>query len=88
VKTPANKDAAVKMLVERFKLQPDVAARTYDMLMDPRFGLATDANFNMDGFKNVLALRAEIEGSWGGKAPAPERYVDLSFYEKALKKAQ
>jgi len=32
----------------------------------------------------VLALRAEIEGSWGGKPPAPERYVDLSYYEKAL----
>jgi ABC-type nitrate/sulfonate/bicarbonate transport system substrate-binding protein len=88
VKSPANKDAAVKMLVERFKLQPEVAARTYDMLMDPRFGLATDARFNMEGFKSVLALRAEIEGSWGGKAPAPDRYLDLSYYERALKRTQ
>jgi len=40
----------------------------------------------MQGFRNVLALRAEIEGSWGGKPPAPERYVDLSYYENALKK--
>jgi hypothetical protein len=32
----------------------------------------------------VLALRAEIEGSWGGKAPPPDKYVDLGFYEKAL----
>lgn len=86
VRAPANKDAAIKMLAERFKLSPDVAAKTFDMLMDQRFGLATDARFNMDGFKNVLALRAEIEGSWGGKAPAPERYVDLSYYERALKK--
>jgi len=88
VKAPANKDASVKMLVERFKLQPDVAARTYDMLMDPRFGLATDARFNTEGFKSVLALRAEIEGSWGGSAPAPDRYVDLSYYERALKRTQ
>ena len=29
------------------------------------------------------ALRAEIEGSWGGTAPAPDRYVDLRYYEKA-----
>src|SRR5216683_5647719 len=31
-------------------------------------------------------LLAEIEGSWGGKPPAPERYVDLSYYENALRK--
>jgi hypothetical protein len=37
----------------------------------------------MAGFRNVLALRAEIEGSWGGTAPAPDRYVDLKYYEKA-----
>jgi len=83
VVTPANKDAGVKMLAERFKLQPEVAARTWELLTDPKFGLATDARFSMDGFRNVLALRAEIEGSWGGTAPAPDRYVDLSYYEKA-----
>src|SRR5919109_2385713 len=80
---PANKDAGVKMLAERFKLQPAVATRTWELLTDPKFGLAPDAQFNMAGFRNVLALRAEIEGSWGGKAPSPERYVDLSFYERA-----
>ena len=83
VRTPANKDASVKMLAERFKLEPQVASRTYDMLMDPRFGLAEDARFNMEGFKSVLALRAEIEGSWGGTPPAPDRYVDLRYYERA-----
>ena len=40
----------------------------------------------MAGFRAVLALRAEIEGSWGGKAPAPERYIDLSYYDNALKR--
>jgi hypothetical protein len=34
----------------------------------------------------VLALRAEIEGDWGGKPPAAERYYDLSYYNSALKK--
>jgi hypothetical protein len=40
----------------------------------------------MQGFRNVLALRAEIEGSWGGKAPGPERYLDLGYYDRALKR--
>jgi ABC-type nitrate/sulfonate/bicarbonate transport system substrate-binding protein len=78
-----NKDAAVKILAERFKLRPQVAERTWEMLADPKFGLAPDARFDLAGFKNVLALRAEIEGDWGGKPPAPERYIDLTYYERA-----
>ena len=40
--------------------------------------------FDVAGFRNVLSLRAEIEGSiWGGKPPSPDRYLDLSYYEKA-----
>jgi ABC-type nitrate/sulfonate/bicarbonate transport system substrate-binding protein len=81
-----NKEAAVKILAERFKLQPHVAERTWEMLADPKFGLAPDARFDLAGFKNVLALRAEIKGDWGGKPPAAERYIDLSYYERALKK--
>jgi hypothetical protein len=29
-------------------------------------------------------LRAEIEGQWGGTPPAPETYVDLLYYRRAL----
>ena len=83
---PANKAAAVKLLSERLKVTPEVAAQTWDLLSDPKFGLATDGRFDMQGFRNVLALRAEIEGSWGGKAPEPERYVDLTYYDNALKR--
>src|SRR5438876_5030923 len=84
--SPANREAGTKILVERLKVTPEVAARTWELMTDPKFGLARDARFDMQGFRNVLALRAEIEGSWGGKPPAPERYVDLSYYEHALKK--
>jgi ABC-type nitrate/sulfonate/bicarbonate transport system substrate-binding protein len=83
---PPNKEAAAKMLAERFKLQPDVAARTWDLLADPKFGLAPDGKFDAAGFRNVLALRAEIEGDWGGQPPAIDKYIDLSFYERALKR--
>ena len=83
--SPANKTAAAKILAERLKVTPQVAEQTWELMTDPKFGLAADGRFDMQGFRNVLALRAEIEGSWGGKAPAPERYVDLSYYERALK---
>ena len=83
---PANKAAAVKILATRLKVAPEVAARTWELMTDPKFGIARDARFDMDGFRSVLALRAEIEGSWGGKAPPPDRYVDLSYYEGAMKR--
>jgi ABC-type nitrate/sulfonate/bicarbonate transport system substrate-binding protein len=85
---PANKATAVKLLSERLKVTPEVAAQTWDLLSDPKFGLATDGRFDMQGFRNVLALRAEIEGSWGGKPPAPDRYLDLSYYDNALKRVR
>ena len=86
VMSPANKETAVAMLAERLKVSRDVAARSWELMTDPKFGIAPEARFDMAGFKNVLALRAEIEGSWGGKAPPPERYVDLSYYQNALKR--
>jgi hypothetical protein len=38
----------------------------------------------MQGFKNVLKLRAELEGQWGGDPPPPEKYIDLSYYNEAV----
>jgi ABC-type nitrate/sulfonate/bicarbonate transport system substrate-binding protein len=81
---PANKTEAIQLLVDRLKLTPEVAARSYAIVTDPAEGMAKDAKFDMEGFKNVLKLRAEIEGQWGGNPPPPDRYVDLSYYAKAL----
>lgn len=82
---PENRAELVSLISARLKQDRKVAERTYDALLEPRFGLAPDARFDMDGFRAVLALRAEIEGQWGGKAPSPEKYVDLGYYERALK---
>src|SRR5881396_514520 len=84
--SPANKDAAVRILAERLKVSTEAAAQTWQLMTDPKFGVAKDARFDMEGFRNVLALRAEIEGSWGGRAPAPDRYLDLSYYDAAMKR--
>ncbi len=78
---PAHKDATIKLLAEGLDLPPDIAAATYAIAVDPGEGLAKDAKFDMVGFKNLLKLRTD----WTGKAPGPpEKYVDLSYYEKAL----
>ncbi len=84
VLNPANKPEMVALLMIRFKLSQDVADGTYDALVKPGSGLAPDARFNADGFKAVLAIRAEMEGMWDGTPPAPDKYLDLSWYDKAL----
>jgi ABC-type nitrate/sulfonate/bicarbonate transport system substrate-binding protein len=83
---PANREAAAKILSERLKVPPQIASRTWELMQDPKFGLAPEGRFDMAGFKSVLALRAEIEGSWGGRPPAPDKYVDLSYYDNAMKR--
>jgi len=81
---PANKAEAIALLADRLKLAPQVAAQSYAVATDPADGIAKDAKLDMDGFKNVLKLRAEIEGQWGGNPPPPEKYLDLSYYDRAL----
>jgi ABC-type nitrate/sulfonate/bicarbonate transport system substrate-binding protein len=83
---PANRGEAAALLAARLKVERDVAEAAYDRAADPVNGLAPDARFNMDGFRNQMALRAEFLGTWGGKPPEPDRYLDLSYYQRVLAK--
>ena len=78
---PKNKDAATALLAERLKLTSEIAAECYALVTDPANGLSKDGKFDMEGFKNVLRLRAKFEG---GTPNPPEKYLDLSYYQKAL----
>jgi ABC-type nitrate/sulfonate/bicarbonate transport system substrate-binding protein len=82
---PANREAAIGLLVTELKLPPDIVRESYGIVSDSVTGFARDAKVDMDGFRNVLKLRAEIEGQWSGNPPPPERYLDLSHYERAMK---
>jgi ABC-type nitrate/sulfonate/bicarbonate transport system substrate-binding protein len=83
---PTNKAQTVQLLQARLSVAEPLAERTYAALVDKRYGLTPDARLDPQGFANVLALRAEIEGQWGGRPPAQDRYVDLSWYHNALKR--
>lgn len=38
----------------------------------------------MEGFENMLGIRDKIAGTWAGRIPAAEKYLDPSYYERAL----
>ncbi|HZE10002.1 MAG TPA: ABC transporter substrate-binding protein [Burkholderiales bacterium] len=83
VRRPENRAECVAILVAKLKIPRDVAERTYHALADPVRGFTPDARFDMEGFRNLLSLRAEIEGKGKG-ARSPESYLDLSYYRRAL----
>ena len=85
---PANKQSVIALLIKESKIPDDVAEETCKSLIEGTGGYAQDAAFDLDGFKNVLKLRAEVEGSWKGTPPAPGKYYDPSYYNAALAKLQ
>jgi ABC-type nitrate/sulfonate/bicarbonate transport system substrate-binding protein len=83
---PANKQQVIAMLVSQYHLTPEIAAEDYEVSMTRPGGYAKDAELDLRGFENVLKLRGEVEGQWGGHPPAPEKYYDPSYYDAALAK--
>ncbi len=77
----ANRTLVIEQLAKTS--DPESATQVYERSI-AQGTLARDPRFDVEAFKNVLALRAEVEGTWGGKPPPPERYYDLSYSQKAL----
>jgi len=85
---PSSRTEVLALMTKEGHLAPDVAVESYESLMTKPGGFAKDAAFDLPGFQNVLKLRAEIEGSWGGRPAAAEKYYDPSFYAAACAKLQ
>ena len=83
---PANKQQVIDLWISEFHVTPEIAAGTYDSTVHKPGGFEKDAALDTEGFKNVLQLRAEIEGQWGGQAPDIDTYYDPSYYQSALAK--
>jgi len=79
---PANKAEAVASLSKHLKIDSDTATKSLVYEIGPKGAVAKDLRFDMEGFKNALKIRAEIEG--GQDEGSPARYLDLSYYERAL----
>jgi ABC-type nitrate/sulfonate/bicarbonate transport system substrate-binding protein len=81
VRDPANKPSVMDALAKRSSPAP--AAQAYARLVA---GSVEEPAFDVEAFRNGLLLRAEIEGTWGGTPPAPERYYDLAYAKKAFER--
>ncbi len=80
-----NKAGAIEVMKTRIKgMSDEDLAKLYDRITGPG-GLNKKAAVNMQGVETVLRLRAE-HGEPKKEMGPPTKYVDLSYYEKALGK--
>jgi ABC-type nitrate/sulfonate/bicarbonate transport system substrate-binding protein len=85
---PRNRDQVIALFMKESHLPADVAAEAYILSMTRPGGYQKDARLDLEGFANVLKLRAEIEGQWNGHPPLPEKYYDASYFDAALPKTK
>ena len=78
-----DRDGAVAFLAKDLKMKSALARKGLDYYIEHR---AWDPNLNidLDGLKTVIEVYAEQAGK-EGPVPSPEKYVDLSYLNEALK---
>jgi ABC-type nitrate/sulfonate/bicarbonate transport system substrate-binding protein len=77
-----NKGETAAIVAKILKVAPDVAEKSVEGAVGPHGGLDKDAGINMAGFRTLLSLRAEMIG--GSADLRPEKYLDSSYYDRAL----
>ena len=84
---PSNRRACVDLLKKYSGLDEKRAENTLATLLEPDRGLYPDAKLNIPGLDAVLALRAEM-GHLQPPLPPAEKYIDLSYYQRAAAAAE
>lgn len=85
IRDPKNKDYCVSVLKSKLSLTDFAANRTYELLNEAGFGFNIDAELDIQGFQNMLDLRNEIQSGSQKSRKTMDAYIDLSFYENAIK---
>jgi len=81
---PENKEAAIGILRKNLpNMAPELADKTYTILLDPQDGFAKKAELDVDGIRTVLALRTQY-GEPKKTLDDPMKYVELGYYRTAL----
>ena len=79
---PMNRNEAADALLRNMpNINPKAINRIMDKLLSPATGLTPDATIDKDGFETVLALRSQYGER---EITDASKYLDLSFYQKAL----
>lgn len=82
---PANRAAASALLLARMpEIKPGVAGAVMTSLLSEKSGLTPKGRMLMDGVARVLELRSRYVPR-GAPLSDPSRYIDLSYYDQAVR---
>jgi ABC-type nitrate/sulfonate/bicarbonate transport system substrate-binding protein len=82
---PEHRAEAAEILLRNMpEIKPGVVDAVMTSLLSPTSGLTPDARILMDGVRAVLDLRTKY-GSGTAPLTEPKRYIDLRYYDAALK---
>ena len=85
VSDPANRVEAAAMLARNMpNIKPQGIAPAMAKLLSPATGLIPMGKLDYEGLKTVLALRSKYAPQ-GKQLTDPDKYIDLSYYEAAVK---
>jgi ABC-type nitrate/sulfonate/bicarbonate transport system substrate-binding protein len=80
---PANKADAIALLRKNLpNMSEELAAKSYEILLNPKTGFARHAELDIEGVKTVLALRSEY-GEPRKQLTDAAKYYDLRYHAKA-----
>jgi ABC-type nitrate/sulfonate/bicarbonate transport system substrate-binding protein len=79
---PANKEEAIRVLVESLKTNEDYARRTYELQIVQAQALPKAGEMNMAGIATVLDIMADM-GNLPRPIPPVDKYVDTSYLTRA-----
>ncbi|HEY7066839.1 MAG TPA: ABC transporter substrate-binding protein [Chloroflexota bacterium] len=79
---PANKEAAIQLLMERTKTDHDAVSKTYTVYIEEGKVLPRHAEVSLPGLETFLKAMVDL-GDLPATAADPLRYVDPSFVEEA-----
>lgn len=78
-----NRPSCLDILARHTGISGSAGEHTLDTLLDPQHGLHSRAAVNLPGVIAAIELRAEL-GYLAPPLPRAEKYVDLSYYGRAL----
>jgi len=80
---PNNKEGAVRILARETKIEDRYARTMYETYLGPEsLAVAKDGELDVPGFQALLKDMVD-QGQIGPAVPAPEKYLDSSYWEEA-----
>ena len=79
---PANKEEAIKVLVDSLKTTDEYARRTYDLMVVHAQALPKNGELNIPGVQGVMDIMVEM-GNLPKPTPPMTKYVDTTWLERA-----